>query len=72
MYLGSPPRWRDPERDFDSEYQEVLKAVPALKATRPARIAFLIMAHGPTDIKMLQRSLPWLYSPNSFILVSNP
>lgn len=71
LYSGNPPLWRDPQRDFDAEYQEVLRAVPALKATRPARIAFLVMAHGSTDVKMLQRSLPWLYSPNCHILVSS-
>lgn len=70
LFLGNPPKWRDPNRDFEAEYEEVVKAMPALRSSRPARIAFLVMAHGPTDVKMLKRSLPWLYSPHNFILVS--
>lgn len=71
LLSGSPPRWRDPHRDFDAEYEQVLEAVPALRGTRQARIAFLIMAHGPTDVIMLKRSLPWLYSPLNLFLVSS-
>lgn len=70
LLTGNPPKWRDPKRDFDAEYQEVLEAVPGLRSTRRARIAFLIMAHGPTDVQLLKRSLPWLYSPLNFFLVS--
>lgn len=70
LFLGTPPKWRDPKRDFEDEYLEVLEAVPELRSTRRARIAFFIMAHGPTDVEMLKKSLPWLYSPNNYILVS--
>lgn len=68
-FPGDPSKWRDPQRDFDAEYEEVVAAVPSLQGTRPARLAFLIMAHGPTDVKLLKRSLPWLYSPLNFFLV---
>lgn len=70
LLTGNPPKWRDPKRDFDAEYEEVLEAMPELRSTRRARIAFLIMAHGPTDVQLLKRSLPWLYSPLNFFLVS--
>lgn len=66
---GNPPNWRDPERDFDAEYEQVLEAFPVLRAMRKARIAFLIMAHGPSDVMLLNRSFPWLYSPRNFFLV---
>lgn len=72
LLSGSPPKWRDPQRDFEAEYEEILEAVPELRSTKRARLAFFIMAHGPTDVEMLKRSLPWLYSPHSFILVSPP
>lgn len=70
-FPGDPSKWRDPQRDFDAEYEEVVAAVPSLQGTRPARLAFLIMAHGPTDVKLLKRSLPWLYSPLNFFLVGD-
>lgn len=66
----NPPKWRDPERDFDAEYEQVVEAFPTLQSTRKARIAFLIMAHGPSDVMLLNRSFPWLYSPRNFFLVS--
>ncbi|CAN0252332.1 unnamed protein product, partial [Ectocarpus fasciculatus] len=66
---GNPPYWRDPRRDFQAEYDEVVAAVPGLRGTRPARFAFLIMAHGPTDVELLRRNLPWLYSPLNFFLI---
>lgn len=69
LLSGNPPRWRDPRRDFQAEYDEVVAAVPSLRGTRPARFAFLIMAHGPSDVKLLRRNLPWLYSPLNFFLV---
>lgn len=65
----NPPNWRDPERDFHAEYEQVLEAFPALRASQKARIAFLIMAHGPSDVMLLNRSFPWLYSPRNFFLV---
>lgn len=70
LLSGNPPKWRDPKRDFAGEYLDVLEAVPELRSTRRARLAFFIMAYGPTDVEMLKRSLPWLYSPNNYILVS--
>ena len=69
LLSGNPPRWRDPRRDFQAEYDEVVAAVPGLAGGRPARFAFLIMAHGPSDVKLLRRNLPWLYSPLNFFLV---
>lgn len=69
LLSGNPPYWRDPRRDFQAEYDEVLEAVPGLAGIRPARFAFLIMAHGPADVKLLKRNLPWLYSPLNFFLV---
>ncbi|CAN0453284.1 unnamed protein product [Ectocarpus sp. 12 AP-2014] len=27
------------------------------------------MAHGPTDVELLRRNLPWLYSPLNFFLI---
>lgn len=71
LLSGDPPYWRDPRRDFQAEYDAVYAAVPGLSGTRPARFAFLIMAHGPTDVKLLKRSLPWLYSPLNFFLVGS-
>ena len=68
---SNPRNWRNPERDFDTEYEQVLEAFPALRTTRRARIAFFIMAHGPTDVMLLARSFPWLYSPLNFYLVSS-
>ncbi|CAM9652109.1 unnamed protein product [Ectocarpus sp. 6 AP-2014] len=69
LLSGNPPYWRDPRRDFQAEYEEVVAAVPGLRGTRPARFAFLIMAHGPTDVELLRRNLPWLYSPLNFFLI---
>ncbi|CAM9304583.1 unnamed protein product [Ascophyllum nodosum] len=66
---SNPRNWRNPERDFDTEYEQVLEAFPALRTTRRARIAFFIMAHGPTDVMLLARSFPWLYSPLNFYLI---
>lgn len=71
LLSGNPPYWRDPRRDFQAEYDEVREAVPGLAGIRPARFAFLIMAHGPEDVKLLKRNLPWLYSPLNFFLVSH-
>lgn len=71
LLSGNPPYWRDPRRDFQAEYDAVFAAVPGLNGTPPARFAFLIMAHGPTDVKLLKRSLPWLYSPLNFFLVGS-
>lgn len=65
------PKWRDSSRDFDAEYEALLGAVPELRGGRRARIAFLIMAHGADDVQLLKRSLPWLYSPLNFFLVSD-
>lgn len=69
LLSGNPPYWRDPRRDFQAEYDEVRGAVPGLAGIRPARFAFLIMAHGPSDVKLLKKNFPWLYSPLSFFLV---
>lgn len=69
LLSGNPPYWRDRRRNFQAEYDEVVAGVPGLRGTRPARFAFLIMAHGPTDVMLLRRNLPWLYSPLNFFLV---
>lgn len=70
LLSGDPPYWRDPRRDFQAEYDGVREAVPGLAGIRPARFAFLIMAHGPADVKLLRKNFPWLYSPLNFFLVS--
>lgn len=69
LLSGNPPYWRDRRRNFQAEYDEVIAGVPGLRGTKPARFAFLIMAHGPTDVMLLKRNLPWLYSPLNFFLV---
>ena len=71
LLSGNPPYWRDPRRDFQAEYDEVRDAVPGLAGIRPARFAFLIMAHGPSDVKLLKKNFPWLYSPLNFFLVGH-
>lgn len=69
LLSGNPPYWRDRLRDFQAEYDEVREAVPGLAGIRPARFAFLIMAHGPSDVKLLKKNFPWLYTPFNFFLV---